>query len=120
MPVQIGAKTLNFSDSTGLLSDCHRRIEMFLGVLEAAAAVIDRPASEETGRALKSALRYFGQAAPKHTADEDSVIFPLAARLLPQAEKMAIAGEMASMSAHQPHSLRALTGFKMLLRMIRS
>jgi hypothetical protein len=51
---------------------------------------------------------------------EDSVIFPLAARLLPQAEKMAIAEEMASMSAHQPHSLRALTGFKMLLTMIRS
>ena len=77
-------------------------------------------ASEETGRALESALRYFGQAAPTHTADEDSVIFPLAARLLPQAEKMAIAEEMASMSAHQPHSLRALTGFKMLLTMIRS
>jgi hypothetical protein len=32
MPVQIGAKTHNFSDPTGLLSDCHRRIEMFLGV----------------------------------------------------------------------------------------
>ena len=46
MPVQIGAKTHNFSDPTGLLSDCHPRIEMFLGTLEAVAAVIDRPASE--------------------------------------------------------------------------
>jgi hemerythrin-like domain-containing protein len=175
MPVQIGAKAHNFSDPTGLLSDCHRRIEMFLGMLEAVASVIDRPALEEASRALESALRYFGQAAPKHIADEeeslfprlrqiqraeiqsslsqleqleeehrwavplhaeveqlgaqylstgslsdaeiekfrravahlvsmykqhinieDSVIFPLAARLLPQAEKMAIALEMAS------------------------
>jgi len=77
MPVHIGAKANNFSDPTGLLSDCHRRIETFLGVLEATAAVIDRPASDETGRALESALRYFGQAAPTHTADEDSVMFPL-------------------------------------------
>lgn len=33
MPVQIGAPGYNFSDPTGLLSDCHRRIEMFLRVL---------------------------------------------------------------------------------------
>ena len=76
MPVQIGATTHSFSDLTGLLSDCHRRIEMFLGTLEAAAAVIDCPATEETGRALESALRYFGQAAPKHTADEEASLFP--------------------------------------------
>ena len=41
MPVQIGAKTHNFTDPTGLLSDCHRRIEMFIGTLKAVAAVID-------------------------------------------------------------------------------
>jgi hypothetical protein len=34
MPVQIGAKAHSFSDPTGLLSDCHRRIEMFLGSLQ--------------------------------------------------------------------------------------
>jgi hypothetical protein len=50
MPVQIGAKTHNFTDPTGLLSDCHRRVEMFLGTLEAVADVIDRPATEETSR----------------------------------------------------------------------
>ena len=33
MPVQIGAPGHNFSDPTGLLSDGHRRIEMFLRVL---------------------------------------------------------------------------------------
>jgi len=76
MPVQIGAKTHNFTDPTGLLSDCHRRVEMFLGTLEAVADVIDRPATEETSRALESALRYFGQAAPKHTADEEESLFP--------------------------------------------
>lgn len=76
MPVQIGVKAHNFTDPTGLLSDCHRRIEMFLGTLESVAAVIDRPATEETSRALKSALRYFAQAAPKHTADEEESLFP--------------------------------------------
>jgi hemerythrin-like domain-containing protein len=76
MPVQIGAKTHNFSDPTGLLSDCHRRIEMFLGTFEAVAKLIDRPATEETSRALESALRYFTQAAPKHTADEEESLFP--------------------------------------------
>lgn len=76
MPVQIGTKTHNFTDPTGLLSDCHRRVEMFLNMLKAVAEVIDRPATEETSRALESALRYFGQAAPKHTADEEESLFP--------------------------------------------
>jgi len=76
MPVQIGAPTHNFTDPTGLLSDCHRRVEMFLGTLEAVADVIDRSATEESRRALESALRYFAQAAPKHTADEEESLFP--------------------------------------------
>jgi len=49
---------------------------MFLASLEAVAAVIDRPASEETRRGLETALRYFSQAAPKHTADEEDSLFP--------------------------------------------
>ena len=76
MPVQIGAKAHPFSDPTGLLSDCHRRIEMFLGALEEVASVIDRPLTEETRAALESALRYFREAAPKHTADEEESLFP--------------------------------------------
>ena len=43
MPVQIGAKAHSFSNPTGLLSDCHRRIEMFLSTLEAVASVIEQP-----------------------------------------------------------------------------
>jgi hemerythrin-like domain-containing protein len=82
MPVQIGAKTHHFTDPTGLLSDCHRRIEMFLGMLQAVAEVIDRPATEEVARALESALRYFNQAAPKHTADEEESLFPRLRQIL--------------------------------------
>jgi len=76
MPVQIGAKTHNFNDPIGLLSDCHRRVEMFLGALEACSKAIDQPASQETARVLQSALRYFSEAAPKHTADEEESLFP--------------------------------------------
>ena len=76
MPVQIGATAHQFTDPTGLLSDCHRRIEMFLGSLQAVAEVIDQPPTEDVRRALETALRYFSQAAPKHTADEEESLFP--------------------------------------------
>jgi iron-sulfur cluster repair protein YtfE (RIC family) len=76
MPVQIGAKTHSFSDPTALLSDCYRRIEMFLGTLEKVAADIEHPLADDTRRALDSALRYFREAAPKHTADEEDSVFP--------------------------------------------
>lgn len=76
MPVQIGTKAHNFSDPTGLLSDCHRRIEMFMGSLQGVAKVIDSPPDTEMRRALESALRYFHEAAPKHTADEEESLFP--------------------------------------------
>jgi iron-sulfur cluster repair protein YtfE (RIC family) len=76
MPVQIGAKAHGFSDPTGLLSDCHRRIEMFLGSLQQVAKVIDHPLTPDVRAALESALRYFHEAAPKHTADEEESLFP--------------------------------------------
>ena len=44
--------------------------------LEGVAAVIDSPPDEETKRALETALRYFHEAAPKHTADEEESLFP--------------------------------------------
>ena len=76
MPVQIGAKTHSFNDPTGLLSDCHRRIEMFMLSLEAVADAIGTPPNDETRRALETALTYFREAAPKHTADEEESLFP--------------------------------------------
>jgi hemerythrin-like domain-containing protein len=77
MPIQIGQRDHNFTEPTALLSDCHRRIEMFLGWLEAAAKAGDQNLNAETARALTSALRYFREAAPKHTADEEESLFPL-------------------------------------------
>ena len=75
--VQIGVKAHNFTDLTGLLSDCRRRVEMFLGMLVSVADVLDKPGTERNlNRALEPALRYFGQAAPKHTADEEVSLFP--------------------------------------------
>jgi hemerythrin-like domain-containing protein len=76
MPVQIGSSTHSFSDPTGLLSDCHRRVEMFIGSLRAVAESCERELTEESRRALESSLRYFREAAPKHTADEEESLFP--------------------------------------------
>jgi iron-sulfur cluster repair protein YtfE (RIC family) len=76
MPVQIGATTHSFSDPTGLLSDCHRRIEMFLKSLQHVAKIIDRPMNNDARATLESALRYFRESAPKHTADEEESLFP--------------------------------------------
>lgn len=76
MPVQIGGSVHDFSDPTGFLADCHRRIEMFLGSLEALAKRIDSPLTPENRRGLKAALRYFGESASKHNADEEESLFP--------------------------------------------
>jgi hemerythrin-like domain-containing protein len=76
MPVQIGAKSSPFSDPTGLMSDCHRRIEMFMRTLSAAAKFEGRRLSDDESRNLEAALRYFREAAPKHNADEEESLFP--------------------------------------------
>jgi hemerythrin-like domain-containing protein len=77
MPVVIGAAAENgFTNPIGLLSDCHRRIERFLKTLEAVAdlgGVLDAPCR----KALKTALEYFRNAAPRHTADEEEDLFPM-------------------------------------------
>ena len=78
MPIVIGAKReSDFTDPIGMLGDCHRRIEMFLNVL---VRVCEQPnggpLNEEQGGAWESALRYFREAAPKHTADEEESLFP--------------------------------------------
>ena len=57
--VQIGTKTHDFSDPTGLMSDCHRRIEMFLGSLHGITQVIDSPLTTDARNALETAPRYF-------------------------------------------------------------
>jgi hemerythrin-like domain-containing protein len=67
----------DFSNPLGMLSDCHRRIERFLGVLRRLGEE-DRGGSLPALRrdALREALRYFREGAPKHTADEEQSVFP--------------------------------------------
>jgi hemerythrin-like domain-containing protein len=103
MPVQIGATTHNFSDPTALLSDCHRRIEMFLRTLERVGAQIEQPLGNETRAALEAALRYFREAAPKHTADEEESVFPR----LRQSEHPEVATALAMLHALEQDHRRA-------------
>jgi hemerythrin-like domain-containing protein len=78
MPVQIGQQAGHgFMEPFGLLSDCHRRIERFLAMQARIAREYEGGALEDDRRtALMTALRYFREAAPKHTADEEESVFP--------------------------------------------
>jgi hemerythrin-like domain-containing protein len=78
MPVQIGQKPeSDFNNPLGLLSDCHRRIEQFLGVLIKVCEIADAtPLGAPEIAALEKAVEYFRNAAPKHTADEEDSLFP--------------------------------------------
>lgn len=78
MAIQIGAKPdSGFDDPIGMLKDCHRRIEGFLGIL---CVVVDRAegrsltAEERDG--VKVALQYFRTGGQRHTADEEESLFP--------------------------------------------
>lgn len=78
MPLVIGGKPeSNFDNPLGLLSDCHRRIERFLGsqiaILEETGGGALDAHQRET---LEKSLRYFRTAAPRHTRDEEDSLFP--------------------------------------------
>ena len=52
-----------------MLGDCHRRIERFLNaLLTVATGAKGGPLTNEQQAALSTGLRYFREAAPKHTA----------------------------------------------------
>ena len=78
MPITIGKKTeSDFSNPLGLLSDCHRRLEKFLDVLiKVTSQARGAELNEDQRHALEAALRYFREAAPKHTRDEEESLFP--------------------------------------------
>ena len=78
MPLAIGGKPASdFRDPIGMLGDCHRRIERFLAGLIAIADGARGGAIPEANRALfETAMRYFREAAPKHTLDEEESLFP--------------------------------------------
>jgi hemerythrin-like domain-containing protein len=78
MAIQIGAKPdSGFDDPIGMLKDCHRRIESFLGIL---CLVVDRAKgrslSDEERSAVQTALQYFRTGGQRHTADEEESLFP--------------------------------------------
>ncbi|MGA9586287.1 MAG: hemerythrin domain-containing protein [Terracidiphilus sp.] len=78
MAIQIGGKhDSGFDDPIGMLKDCHRRIESFLGIL---CVVIDRAQgrklTDEEREAVNTALQYFRTGGQRHTADEEESLFP--------------------------------------------
>jgi len=54
---------------------------MFLKMLQGVAKVAGRPLTDEARQSLDAALRYFREAAPKHTADEEESLFPRLRRI---------------------------------------
>jgi hypothetical protein len=72
------------------------RDEGFIGGMRIAFNMGTNPVLRQRILAFRRAVARLGSMYKEHINIEDSVIFPLAARLLTQAEKLAIAGEMAS------------------------
>src|SRR5271165_6296681 len=78
MAIQIGANLdSGFDDPIGMLKDCHRRIESFLGIL---CVVVDRALGRSLNdgerNAVQAALQYFRTGGQRHTADEEESLFP--------------------------------------------
>lgn len=69
-----GPRESDFTDPLGLMSDCHRRVERFLQTLITLSAQENLEPSRRA--ALEVALRYFREAAPLHTLDEEESLFP--------------------------------------------
>ena len=78
MGIQIGAKPdAGCDDPLGMLKDCHRRIEQFLGILcLVAERARGRALSEEEIAAVQAALTYFQVGGRRHNADEEESLFP--------------------------------------------
>lgn len=78
MPVSLGQEPQpGFDEPIRLLMDCHRRIERFLGMLlRVADECAGGPLPVSHREAAEAALRYFTNAAPWHTEDEEHSLFP--------------------------------------------
>lgn len=77
MFTQIGAKRdSDFSEPLGMLSDCHKRIQFFLKDLVHLAETAEERLDDVRRTSLESALRYFRESGPRHTADEEESLFP--------------------------------------------
>lgn len=104
MPIMIGKKIeSDYSNPIGLLSDCHRRIEQFLGALiKVTSQARGAGLNDDQRCALEIALRYFREAAPKHTRDEEESLFP---RMLASSDERARAAMSLLAELHSDHEL---------------
>ena len=104
MPIAIGKKNeSDYSNPLGLLSDCHRRIEQFLEVLiKVVSQAPGAELNEDQRQALEVALRYFREAAPKHTQDEEESLFP---RMLASSDERARSAISLLDELHADHAL---------------
>ncbi|MEW6128555.1 MAG: hemerythrin domain-containing protein [Acidobacteriota bacterium] len=102
MPISIGNKPENdFTNPLGMLSDCHRRIEKFLRLLNTVTEQAQGAAlNDEQREALQKALDYFQRSAPNHTLDEEESVFP---RML-ASESAAVTDALAKLEPlHEEH-----------------
>ena len=101
--IQIGQKpSPTFQQPLELLSDCHRRVESFLRDLILVAEQARGGQLNLSQRAaLETALRYFREAAPKHTADEEESLFPRMRELGNGATREALAKIQALEADHE-------------------
>jgi hemerythrin-like domain-containing protein len=78
LAIQIGAKhDCGFDDPLGMLKDCHRRIQSFLRIFcVVAERAKGRALTDEERAAVDAALNYFRSGGQRHTADEESSLFP--------------------------------------------
>jgi hemerythrin-like domain-containing protein len=100
MPVTIGAKPeSDFDDPLGLMTDCHRRIERFLETLKVVAEnAAGRELSDEEGNAVETALLYFRESGPRHTADEEDSLFPRM-RVAPSCDVISMLAQLSALNA---------------------
>ena len=92
MAIQIGAKPdSGFDNPIGMLTDCHRRIEKFIGILcNVVQLAGGRELTEEEVSAVQKALHYFQHGGETHTSDEEESLFPrLRGKSIPAVESIA-------------------------------
>ena len=101
--IQIGQKpSPTFQQPLELLSDCHRRVESFLrDLILVAEQARGGELNPQQRAALETALRYFREAAPKHTADEEESLFPRMRELGEGATREALAKIQALEADHE-------------------
>src|SRR5688572_30670201 len=101
--IQIGEKpSPTFAQPLELLSDCHRRVERFLPALIIVSQQCKGgPLNPLQRTELETALRYFREAAPKHTADEEESLFPRMGALGTEEVKLALERISSLESEHQ-------------------